>query len=125
MIRSHKTLLFILVAAFVAAPATAQVQSADTSKPIVTKAPKNPKDSKPKNLKFVGEVLSSTVQSITVRGGENERQVRTFTYGPGILDKMQQLFSSGGYQYGDKVTIVSQPNSDVALSIKGKPSKSL
>jgi hypothetical protein len=120
-----RVLLLAVVAFAIAAPAPAQVQTADTSKPIVTKAPKNPKDAKPKNLKFVGEVLSSTIQSITVRGGENERQVRTFTYGPRILDKMQQLFSNGGYQYGDKVTIESQPNSDVALSIKGKPSKSL
>ena len=111
----------------ISAPAQAQqnggeVPNADTSKPIVIKTPK---ESKPKNVKFAGEVLSSTVQSITVRGGENERQVRTFTYGPEIRDKMQELFGRGGYQYGDKITIESQPNSDVALSIKGRPSKSL
>jgi len=99
-----------------------QVQTADTSKSIVIKTPK---ESKPKNVKFAGEVLSSTIQSITVRGGENERMVRTFIYGPEIRDKMQQIFGNGGYQYGDKVTIESQPNSDIALSVKGKPSKSL
>jgi hypothetical protein len=125
-----KTLLFALAAVAVAAsPAFAQVndqvQSADTSRAIVIKAPKTPKESKPQTFKFVGEVLSSNIQSITVRGGENERQVRTFTYGPEIRDKMQALFERGGYQYGDKVTIESQPNSDVALSVKGKPSKSL
>jgi hypothetical protein len=125
-----KAILLAIAAAAIVVPSSFaqvndQVQSADTSKAIVIKAPKTPKESKPKNLKFVGEVLSSNIQSITVRGGENERQVHTFTYGPGILDKMQQLFSNGGYQYGDKVTIESQPNSDVALSIKGKPSKSL
>ena len=66
------------------------------------------------------------MQSITVRGGENENQVRTFTYGPEIRDKMQELLASGGYQYGDKVSHrISMPNSDVALSIKGKLSKSL
>jgi hypothetical protein len=124
-----KALLLALVAVAIASPTFAQVndqvQNADTSKPIVIKAPKTPKESKPKNLKFAGEVLTSTVLSITVRGGDNERQVRTFTYGPEIRDKMQELFASGGYQYGDKVTIESQPNSDVALSVKGKPSKSL
>ena len=118
-----KVFLLVLAAMALAAPAGAQeVPSADTSKPIVVKTPK---ESKPKNVKFVGEVLFSNVVSITVRNAENERLVRTFTYAPEIRDKMQELFDRGGYQHGDKVEIESQPNSDVALSVKGKPSKSL
>ena len=128
-----RTLLLVLAAAAIAAPVFVQAQGApaqndavssvDISKPIVTRTPK---ESKPKNVKFTGAVLSSNGVSITVRStGENTLLVRTFTYAPEIRDKMQQLLDRGGYQYGDKVTIESPPDSDVALSVKGKPSKSL
>ena len=114
--------LLVLAAMVMAAPARAQVQDADTSKAIVIKTPK---ESKPRNVKFLGEVLSSNAQSITVRGRDNGLLVRTFTYGAELRDKMQQVLDRGGYQHGDKVEIESQPNSDVVLRIKGKPSKSL
>ena len=38
---------------------------------------------------------------------------------------MQQILTDGGYQYDDKVEIESMPGSDIALRIKGKPSKPL
>jgi hypothetical protein len=95
----------------------AQVKDADTSRPIVVKTPK---ETKPKNVKFIGEVVNSNIQSITVRSSDNERLIRTFTFSPELREKLQPVLDRGGYQYGDKVTIETQPNSDVALSIKGK-----
>jgi hypothetical protein len=38
---------------------------------------------------------------------------------------MQKLFDQGGYQYGDKVEIWYMQGTDVAVRIKGKPSKPL
>jgi hypothetical protein len=38
---------------------------------------------------------------------------------------MQQIVDKGGYQYGDKVTILYDPASQKALKIKGKPSKAI
>ena len=51
------------------------------------------------------------------------RELHTFTYSPAIRDKMQKIFNAGGYQYGDKVVIWYKSGTDVALKIKGKPSK--
>jgi ribosomal protein L21E len=36
---------------------------------------------------------------------------------------MQQIVDKGGYQYGDKVTILYDPTTQKAMKIKGKPSK--
>jgi hypothetical protein len=114
--------LLALVALAAAAPSRAQVPSADTSKAIVIKTLK---PSTAKLAKFPGDVLSSTSQSITVRSRDHEQLIRTFTYAANIRDKMQQILDQGGYQYGDKVEIDYQPGTDVALLIKGKPSKPL
>ena len=102
--------------ALAAAPVCAQVE---TSKPVKLKAPKK------KIEKFKGTVLSMTNVQIIVRSAENDRVIRTFTYTPEVRDKMQQIIDKGGYQHGDKVEIQHEPGSDVALKIKGKPSKPL
>jgi hypothetical protein len=94
-------------------------QSVDTSQPIVVKSSKPPQ---PKPLRFLGEVLSSNTQSMTVRSRDNARMIRTFTYAQGLHDSMQQIDARGGYQYGDKVEVEYAPGSDIALRIKGKPS---
>ena len=99
-----------------AAPLRAQV---DTSKSIPIKTVK------PKLERFRGEVLNATSAAITVRSQENERLIRTFTYSPEVRDTMQKIIDRGGYQYGDKVDIRYEAGSDVALRIKGKPSKPL
>jgi hypothetical protein len=36
---------------------------------------------------------------------------------------MQKVQSAGGYKYGDKVTVWYRAGADVALKVKGKPSK--
>jgi hypothetical protein len=40
-------------------------------------------------------------------------------------DKMQKIIDSGGYQYGDKITVYYDTQSLQALKFKGKPSRPL
>jgi hypothetical protein len=108
--------LFLAVALVAAAPASAQIQSVDTSQPIPIKAAKPLKP-----IKFAGAVVSSNAKSITVRSSDNPRVVRTFTFGPKIQAKMLQIAQQGGYRFGDQVQIMSAPGSDVAQRVKGKP----
>jgi hypothetical protein len=110
-------LLMLLAALGAVAPSLSQAQ-VDTSKSIAIRPAKPPKP-----VKFAGVVLSANVQSITVRSNENQKVIRTFTYSPNLQPKMRQLLSRGGYQYGDNVRVVSDPGSNVALRISGKPSK--
>jgi len=102
------------VALAAAAPALAQV---DISKPIPIKTLKN------KHEVFKGEVLNATVVAITVRSQQDEKLIRTFTYSSQVSARMLKIIDQGGYQFGDKVVIVTDPGSSVALQIKGKPSK--
>jgi len=76
-------------------------------------------------LKQHFEVTHMLYNSIQVRSIPNGNHLRTFVYSDGIRDKMQKLFDKGGYQYGDKVEIWYRQDTDVALNIKGKPSKPL
>lgn len=117
MIRSSIRALFLAAALAAAAPAiSAQVR---IGAPIQAKAPKA------RMAKFRGEVLHANRAQITVRSRENERVVRTFTLSPEVQDKMQKIIDRGGYQYGDRVEIEHAPGQDVALRIKGRPSKPL
>jgi hypothetical protein len=68
-------------------------------------------------------VLHMLYQLIQVRSLVDMRELHTFTYSPEIRDKMQNVFNAGGYQYGDKVVVWYQRGTNVALKIKGKPSK--
>jgi hypothetical protein len=68
-------------------------------------------------------VLHMLYQVIQVRSPNDMREIHTFTYSPEIRDKMQSVFNAGGYQYGDKVVVWYRHGTDVALKIKGKPSK--
>lgn len=114
----HSLCLVVLSAALLALPAaaTAQVQVGDSIR-IKPKSPQVKTDT------FKGEVIHSDAQRIVVRSRENPRLVRTFTYAPGLKAKMGKLHERGGFQYGDKVEIRHEPGRDVALRIKGKPSK--
>ncbi len=107
----------LVVTAVLVAGATALLAQVDTSKPVAVKA------LKPKLVRFRGEVLHANSVQITVRSQENERMIQTFTYAPKVRDQMQQIIDRGGYQYGDKVEIEHQAGSNVALRVKGKPSK--
>ncbi len=109
------TLAMLLAMLFVEAAGAAHAQtnsmntgdSVDTTKPIVVK---NPKASKPKPGKFLGQVLSSTPKSITVRSKDNLMAVRTFAFAANL--------SSPGLPYGQNVEIDYAPGSDVASRIK-------
>ncbi len=109
----------ILLAAALGAAALPLGAQIDTSKPIPIKT------SKPRLVKFQGEVMNVNSAQITVRSRENERVIQTFTYAPKVRDQMQKIIDRGGYQYGDKVEIQYQAGSSVALRIRGKPSKPL
>jgi hypothetical protein len=109
-------LLVTVVLAAAAAPLCAQI---DTSRPIPVK------EVRPKLVKFQGAVLNFNSVQITVRSRENELAIRTFTYSPKVREQMQKIIDRGGYQYGDQVEIQHEAGSDVALRIKGKPSKPL
>lgn len=100
--------LLVLLALTVCGTARAQTSSVDTSKPIVVK---NPKAAKPKPGKFLGQVLSSTPKSITVRSKDNLMAVRTFTYAESL--------SVSSFTYGENVEIDYAPgHDDIALRIK-------
>ena len=62
-------------------------------------------------------------QALQVRSLTNPRDIHTFTYSPELRPKMQKVQSAGGYRYGDKVTVWYHQNPDVAVNVKGKPSK--
>jgi len=76
-----------------------------------------------KIIKVRYEVLHMLYQSMQVRSLADMREIHTFAYSPQIRDKMQNIFNAGGYQYGDKVVVWYRSGEDIALKIKGKPSK--
>ncbi len=121
---THKTrfslLLVAACAAWVAAvPGRAQV----TTAPAIKVKSVHTQEVKPAKTRF--EVLHMMSTGIQVRSLVNGLEIHTFIYSDQIRDSMQKLLDQGGYQYGDKVEIQYQPGSDVALKIKGKPSKPL
>jgi hypothetical protein len=96
----------------------------DTAVPIIVSAVK-PKP-KPTGLeKFEGFVMHANIAQITVRAKGNDLAIRTFPLSEAAAAKMQQIIDKGGYQYGDKVTVLYDPTSQKALKVKGKPSKAL
>lgn len=96
----------------------------DTAVPIIVNAVKP----KPKNVglvKFQGFVMNANVAQLTVRAKGNDMAVRTFALSQPAAGKMQQIIDKGGYQYGDKITVYYDPQSQQAMKFKGKPSPSL
>ena len=106
--------LLLAAAALLAAPLSAQV---NTSKPIEVKKVK------PQKVKFRGTVVSANTVQITVRSLENERILRTFKLSEKVHAEMQKIVDQGGYQSGDRVEIEYENGTDVAVKIKGKPSR--
>src|SRR5580658_9825686 len=96
--KTHALLLvavFVLCGAIVASSApVASAQSVPSAAPATQQIIKT---------QFV--VLHMLYQSIQVRSLVDMRELHTFTYSPGIRDRMQNVFNSGGYQYGDKVVV--------------------
>jgi hypothetical protein len=113
-----------------ALPAAAQTPSSvipivvDTAAPIVVNAVK-PKPLPAGVVKFQGFVMNANTVQITVRSQGNDMALQTFALSPNAAAKMQQTIDRGGYQYGDKVTVIYNTANQVALKIKGKPSRPL
>jgi hypothetical protein len=103
---------FVLLAA--SAPAQQQVS---IGVPIKLKQPKI------KKMKYKGTVVSATMIAITVRQEKDMRMIQTFRLAPEASEKMVKILERGGYQVGDKVTIIHQQGSEIALEVKGKPSR--
>jgi len=94
----------------------------DTAVPIIIDAVK-PKP-KPTGIdKFEGFVMHANNAQITVRAKGNDMAIRTFSLSEQASVKMQKIVDKGGYQYGDKVTILYEPATSKAVKVKGKPSK--
>jgi hypothetical protein len=51
--------------------------------------------------------------------------IHTFSLAPAASTKMQQTIDKGGYQYGDKVSVMYDPGSMQAVKVKGKASRPL
>jgi hypothetical protein len=103
-------------------PATVAPIIIDTAVPIVVNAVKP----KPTGLgKFQGFVMHANTAQITLRAKGNDMAIKTFALSPQAATKMQEIVAKGGYQYGDKVTVLYDPVSQQAVKLKGKPSKTL
>jgi hypothetical protein len=114
-----------------ALPAAAQTPAStlipiavDTAVPIVVNAIK-PKPLPAGIVKFEGYVINANTAQITVRAKGNDLAIQTFALSKGASEKMQQTIDRGGYQYGDKVTVLYNTSNVVAVKIKGKPSQGL
>jgi hypothetical protein len=75
-------------------------------------------------LRFKGEVVHADMGSIIVRDRKNERVIRTFSYSEKAREQMETIMARGGFQFGDKVEIRYEERRDVALEIRGGPSRS-
>jgi len=83
---------------------------------------------KPKDVglvKFQGFVMNANAAQVTVRAKGNDMAIRSFSLSQPAASKMQQIIDKGGYQYGDKITVYYDPQSQQAMKFKGKPSPSL
>jgi hypothetical protein len=120
---------FLLAAGF-SSPARAQGPvpvivpvAVDTAVPVIVNAVK-PKP-KPGIAKFEGFVMNANIAQISVRAKGSDLTIRTFPLSPAASTQMQKIVDKGGYQYGDKVTVLYDAVTEKAVKIKGKPSKAL
>src|SRR6202795_5257198 len=103
-------------------PATVVPIVLDTAVPIVVNAIKP----KPTGLsKFEGYVMNANIAQITVRAKGNDMEIQTFALSAQAAAKMQAIVDKGGYQYGDKITVLYDGSNMQAIKLKGKPSKAL
>src|SRR5258708_13905013 len=120
---NNKRFSLLPVAAITLCVAAITARAQVTTAPVVKAKPVHTEQVKPAKTRF--EVLHMMTTAIQVRSLVNGLEIHTFIYSDQIRDAMQKLLDQGGYQYGDKVEIQYQPGSDVALKIKGRPSKPL
>lgn|SRR5690242_4398169 len=122
----NKRFSLLLAAAAVLCLLAISARAQVTTAPVIKLKPvhtRQPQQAKPAKTTF--EVLHMMTTGIQVRSLTNGLEIHTFTYSDKIHDAMQARLNQGGYQYGDKVEIEYQPGTEIALKIKGKPSKPL
>ncbi len=71
------------------------------------------------------EVIHADAVTLIVRERANAMAIHTFNFSTELQPKMQAMLDKGGFQYGDKVSILFMQGQTVALRIHGKPSKPL
>jgi hypothetical protein len=120
MMRNRK-FAFLLLAVGAAWAASAPVRAQEVTRPVIPIKPLHSSNEKPVKSRF--QVLRMMPAAIQVQSVADEREIHTFAYSDQIREQMQNLLDEGGYQFGDKVVIEYRPGTEVALKIKGKPSK--
>jgi hypothetical protein len=118
--------LLLLAAGVISSPAAAQSPVVpivvDTAVPMVVNTIK-PKPKPTGLVRFEGFVQHANIAEITVRAKGNDLSIQTFSLSEAAAAKMQQIVDKGGYQHGDKVTILYDRATMKAMKIKGKASK--
>ena len=71
------------------------------------------------------EVIHADAVTLIVRERDNGMAIHTFNFSPDLQPRMQAMLDKGGFQYGDRVSILFMPQQTVVLRIHGKPSKPL
>jgi len=118
MIRDKKAAFFLAAALALCAAGRASLTPEAAAQTSFQSDPQSQK-----TIKTRFEVLRMMYQSIQVRSLADMREIHTFTFAPEIRGQMEKILNQGGYQYGDKVVVWYQPGANVALKIKGKPSR--
>jgi hypothetical protein len=99
-------------------------EAVSTAAPIVVKAI-SPKPLPPGTQKFQGYFMNGNVAQVTLKAKGNDMALQTFPLTPEAAATMQRIIDKGGYQYGDKVTVIYDTATLKALKVKGKPSRPL
>jgi hypothetical protein len=92
--------------------------------PIVVKAV-TPKPKPTSTQKFQGYIVNANTVQVTVKAKGNDMAVQTFLLSDELAARMQQIIDKGGYQYGDKITVYYDSQTNKAVKLKGKPSRPL
>jgi hypothetical protein len=109
-------------------PASAAAAAAAIAAPVVTKVfdtvtRRHPTPEGSDWLK--AEVIHADAVTLIVREQQNGYAIHTFNFSSDLQPRMQAMLDKGGFQYGDKVSILYMPGQTVALRIHGKASKPL
>ena len=121
---SRRTFAVAAVVALCAvAPCAAPQDPPPPRPPLVNIQPAKPVAPKTTLDHYKGRVLAFNMAQIIVQSTDNEKMVWSFQYSPELRQKVADMLSSGGYQYGDKIRVYCNPGTMVAVKFKGKPSK--
>jgi hypothetical protein len=71
------------------------------------------------------EVIHADAVTLIVRERANEMAIHTFNFSSDLQPRMQAMLDKGGFQYGDRVSILFMQGQTVALRVHGKASKPL